>query len=167
MRLDKTLGMKWMSALWNANKYTGSLTSFVVVVYSVNHVWLFFDPMDCSRGLPWWLSGKEFACNAGDTGDMGLIPRLGRSPGGEHGNPHKYSSLENPMDRGAWRPMVHGVTKHLTRLKQISTHAWTAALQAPLSKNFLLQGIFPTQGSNPSSPALEGGFYTLEPTGKP
>ena len=31
-------------------------------------------------GLPWWLSGKESACNAGDTEDMGLIPGLGRSP---------------------------------------------------------------------------------------
>ena len=146
MRLDKILGMKWMSALWNANKYTGSLKLFVVdVVYSVNHVWLFFDPMDCSRGLPWWLSGKEFTCNAGDTGHMGLIPKSGRSSG-EHGNPHEYSSLENLMDRGVWRPMVHGVTKRLTRLKQISTHPWTAALQIPLSKNFFLQGIFPTQG---------------------
>ena len=31
-------------------------------------------------GLPWWLSGKESACNAGDTGDVGSIPGLGRSP---------------------------------------------------------------------------------------
>ena len=38
-------------------------------------------------GLPWWLSGKESACNAGDTGDKGLIPGLGRFPGGENGNP--------------------------------------------------------------------------------
>ena len=40
--------------------------------------------------------------NAGDAGDTGLIPRLGRSPGGEHGNPLQYSCLKNPMDRGAW-----------------------------------------------------------------
>ena len=71
------------------------------------------------------------------------------------------------MARGAWRPMVNGVAKHLTQLKQISTYAWTAALQAPLSKNFLLQGIFPTQGSNSSSPALAGGFFTHEPTWNP
>ena len=43
--------------------------------------------------LLWWLSGKESACN---TGDMDLIPGLGRSPGGGHGNPHQYSYLENP-----------------------------------------------------------------------
>ena len=34
------------------------------------------------KGLPWWLSGKESACNAGDLGNVGSIPRLGRSPGG-------------------------------------------------------------------------------------
>ena len=46
-------------------------------------------------GLPWWLSGKEPTCNARV---MGSIPALGRSPGGEHGNPLQYSCLENPMD---------------------------------------------------------------------
>ena len=51
--------------------------------------------------LPRWLSGKEFACNAGASGDTGSIPGLGRSSGGKHGNPLQYSCLENPMDRGA------------------------------------------------------------------
>ena len=64
----------------------------------------------------WWLSGKKSACNAGDTGDVGSIPRLGRSPGGRHGNPRQYSCQENPMDRGAWQATVHGVTKSQTRL---------------------------------------------------
>ena len=36
-----------------------------------------------------------------NAGDMGLIPGLGRSPGGGHGNPLQYSCLENPMDKGA------------------------------------------------------------------
>ena len=45
--------------------------------------------------LPWWLSGKESACNAGDSSS---IPGLGRSPGGGKGNPLQYSCLENPMD---------------------------------------------------------------------
>ena len=51
-------------------------------------------------GLPQWLSGKEFACNAGALGNAGLIPGSGRSPGGGRGNPLHYSCLENPMDRG-------------------------------------------------------------------
>ena len=50
---------------------------------------------------------KETAYNEGDTGDIGLIPRSGRSPGGGHGNPPQYSCLENPKDRGDWRAIVH------------------------------------------------------------
>ena len=53
-------------------------------------------------GLPWWLSSEKPAYNAGDIGDAGLIPGLGRVPGRGHGNPLQYSCLENPMDRGAW-----------------------------------------------------------------
>ena len=44
--------------------------------------------------------------SAGDIGDAGSIPGLGRSPGGEHGNPSQYSCLENPMDRGALQATV-------------------------------------------------------------
>ena len=65
-------------------------------------------------GLPQWLSGKESACNAGATGDMGSILGSGRSLGGGHGNPLQYSCLENPMDRGAWWAIVHKVTKSQT-----------------------------------------------------
>ena len=54
------------------------------------------------------------------TGDMGLIPELGRSLGGGLGNPPQYSCLENPMDRGARWATVHGVAKSQTRL---SMHA--------------------------------------------
>ena len=43
--------------------------------------------------------------------DEGSNPGLGRSPGGGHGNPLQYSCLENPMDRGAWWTIVHGITK--------------------------------------------------------
>ena len=54
---------------------------------------------DCypKYGLPQWFSGKESACSAGDTGDVGSIPGSGRSPGGGHGNPIQYSCLENPQ----------------------------------------------------------------------
>ena len=45
------------------------------------------------EGFPGSSAGKESACNAGD---LGLIPGLGRSPGGGHGNPLQYSCLENP-----------------------------------------------------------------------
>ena len=45
---------------------------------------------------------KNPPANAGDMRDTGSIPGSGRSPGGGHGNPLQYLSLENPMDRGAW-----------------------------------------------------------------
>ena len=45
------------------------------------------------------------------TGAAGLIPGLGKFPGEGNGDPHQYSRLENPMDRGAWRATVHSVSK--------------------------------------------------------
>ena len=62
------------------------------------------------------LEVKNLSANAGDARDAGLIPGLGRAPGGGHGNPLQYSCLENPMDRGAWRAAAHGVAKSGTRL---------------------------------------------------
>ena len=56
-------------------------------------------------------SGKEPTCQCMKFKDASLIPALGTSPGGGHGNPLQYSCLENPMDRGAWRATVHGVTE--------------------------------------------------------
>ena len=50
----------------------------------------------------------------GDIRDVGSIPGLGRSPEEGNDNPLQYSCLENPMDRGAWRATVHGVTKSWT-----------------------------------------------------
>ena len=67
-------------------------------------------------------SGSDDKESAYNTGDLGLIPGLGRSPGGGHGNPLQYSCLETPMDRGAWWAIVHGVAKSRT---QLSNHAHT------------------------------------------
>ena len=54
---------------------------------------------------------KKLPVNAGDPGS---IPGSGRSPRKGNGNPFQYSCLENPMDRGAWQAIVHGVTKSPT-----------------------------------------------------
>ena len=53
---------------------------------------------------------KNTPANVGDKRDGDSVPGLGRSPGGGHGNPLQYSYLENPVDRGAWQAIVHGVT---------------------------------------------------------
>ena len=64
-----------------------------------------------SVDFPGGSDNKESACNAGD---LGLIPRLGRYPGGGNGNPLQCSCPENPMDRGTLRATVHRVTKSQT-----------------------------------------------------
>ena len=60
---------------------------------------------------------KNLPVNAEDIRDKGSIPGLGRSPEGGHGNPLRYSCLENLMVRGPWRAMIHRVTKSGTQLK--------------------------------------------------
>ena len=57
---------------------------------------------------------KNPLASAGDVRDMGLIPGLGRSPGGGYGDLLQYSCLENPMNRGAWQATVHRVAKSWT-----------------------------------------------------
>ena len=64
-------------------------------------------------GFPGGSDGKESVCNAGD---LGSIPGLRRSPGEGTGNLFQYSCLENSMDRGTWKAVVHGVTKSRTQL---------------------------------------------------
>ena len=54
---------------------------------------------------------KNPPASAQDIGGVGLIPGLGRSPGGGHGDPLQYSCLENPVDKGTWWTMVHRVTE--------------------------------------------------------
>ena len=64
-----------------------NLSTFIHVVVAYLYWYIVF------HWLPWWLRGKESACNAGE---LGLIPGLGRSPRGGHGNPLQYSSPDNP-----------------------------------------------------------------------
>ena len=102
------------------------------------------------NGLLWWLSGTESAYNARDTGDEGLIPGSGRSPGGGHGNPLQYSCPGKPVDRGAWWATVHRVTQldmtentHIPKIKgasrirgmkttQLNSASWDPRLRTDL-----------------------------------
>ena len=64
-----------------------------------------------TQGFP---GGSEGKASARSAGDLGSILESGRSPGEGNGNPFQYSCLGNPMDRGAWRAMVHGVANSWT-----------------------------------------------------
>ena len=61
------------------------------------------------KNFPWWLSGKESTCQS--RRHVCSIPGSDRSPGGRNGNLLQYSRLKNPMGRGAWQAIVHGVTR--------------------------------------------------------
>ena len=65
---------------------------------------------------------QNLPADAGDIRDTGSVPGSGRSPGEGNGNPLQYSCLENSMDRGVWRAIVHGVAKSWTHLKWLSMH---------------------------------------------
>ena len=96
--------------------------------------------------------GKESACNAGV---VGLIPGSGRSPGGRgHGNPLQYSCLENPMDRGVWWAIVHGVTKSWTQLKLRSRHTHHFSLSSLDPTASFLDTFHSTQFQSMKSCAL-------------
>ena len=59
---------------------------------------------------------KNLPAIAGDVKDTGSVRGLGRYPGGD-GSPLQYSSLENPVDRGAWQATVHRAAQSRTQLK--------------------------------------------------
>ena len=66
---------------------------------------------------------KILPANAGDIRDAGSTTGSGRCPGGGHSHPLQYSCLENPLDKGAWRAIVHRTAKSWTLLKQLSTQS--------------------------------------------
>ena len=74
-------------------------------------------------GCPVWLSEYRVHSQRKRCRRYGLDPRVGRSPGGRHGNPLQYSYLKKPMDRAAWLATVHRVTKSQTRCKRLNIHA--------------------------------------------
>ena len=87
----------------------------------------YWSIIDLQYGVSSWafqmaLVIKNPSANAGDLRDLGLIPGSERSLGGGHGNSLQYSSLENPMNRGAWRAIVYGVAK--SRIQQSDKHFW-------------------------------------------
>ena len=97
---------------------------------SFSCVWLFVTP----GTSPWYSPGQNIGVGSHSLGEG-------------NGTPLQYSCLENPRDGGAWWAAIYGVTQSRTRLMQLSSSSFS-----------LLQGIFPTQGSNPVS-HIAGRFF--------
>ena len=107
-------------------------------------------------GLPWRLSGKESACNAGDTGS---IAGSGRSPGGGHGSPLQCSCLENPMDRGARWSTGQGLADSLAGPR----HWTTSNSEIPVPQRCAVRASVPWQRSRQPSPRPAGGHALIRP----
>ena len=90
------------------------------------------------------LVGRHMAASARDRRGTGSVLEWGRSLGGGNDNLLQCSSLENPMDRGAWQAVVRGITKSQTRWKLLSTHG-----------SLLFPGLFSSCGERASH---RGGF---------
>ena len=103
-------------------------------------------------GYPSGSDGEESTCNARD---MGSIPGLGRSPGEGNGSPLQYSCLGDPMDRGAWRATVHGVTKESDTTERLSNNLEILHQLRVWPRKFsLLSGPVPTPLALLTAPPL-------------
>ena len=107
-------------------------------------------------GFPGNSGGKESACNAGD---VGSIPGSGRSPGEGKGSPLQYSCLENPLDRGAWRATVHGVTR--------VRHDLVTKSPSSMSKKHVMEVNHPHSGNAAKLTDMEFGPYKVKATHVP
>ena len=130
LKLEEAFGAtKWKSK-WKLMKKLGRWrstdTCICMAVSLLLSIWNYHSIFNQPYFNTGFLSGsvvKNPPANAGEMRDTGLIPGSGRFPGGGHGNPLQYSSLENSMDRGAWQATVHRVAKSQTGLKWLSRHA--------------------------------------------
>ena len=99
-----------------------SLLFWCVYVYMRNTLFLIDILL---YGLPWWLSGKDLACNVGNTG---LIHGSWSFPGEGNDNPLRYSCLGNPMDRGALQATVHRAAKESDTIEWLNNSSFTIHL---------------------------------------
>ena len=114
---------------WKISDLPKWWTFSFVMKYSLNASFNDFKILR-HMGFPGGSDSKESACNAGDPGS---IPGSGRSPGEGHGNPLRYSCLENPTHRGAWWAMVHGVSR--------VWHDWATSTFTFTTYNKLIQAL--------------------------
>ena len=115
---------------------------------------LFSGEADISTAFPGGSAGQDLVAKAGDAGGLGFIPESGRSPGGGNGNPLQCSCLENPVDRGAWRAIVHRVTNSWTT-ERLNTDDKTSA-----QKKEAVLPLARVGTAAPSRPTCPGGVCT-------
>ena len=96
-----------------------------------------------------FLGGSAVKNLPANAGNVGLVSGWGRSPGGGNGNPLQYSCLGNPMDRGAWRSEVHGVSKESDTTERLNNNS------QPLAE-YVFSPTPKATGLLPSHSALEG-----------
>ena len=107
--------------------YSITLCFGKMCILSLYNLSSFFSFFIYSLNLPGGSDGKLSACSVGHTG---WTPEWGSSSGEWNGSPLQYSCLENPMDRGAWWAMIHGVTENRTWLSGFHTQALHKALES-------------------------------------
>ena len=100
----------WARAWWHVVLLTAS---WEICYFPLNFFLIpeLFKSVSSFPGFPGGSAIENLPAKTGDARDTGLIPGSGRSSGGGNGSPLQYSCLENPMDRGAWRAIVHRVAK--------------------------------------------------------
>ena len=121
-------GREWcvLCSSWRSQFKHTELCFSTTPITLQNHLWNFIKrhitrKHPIAKDFPSDSAVQNLPANAGDVGDMGSIPGLGRSPGGGDGDPLQYSCLENPMDRGVWPAMVHRVHRVTKSWMQVST----------------------------------------------
>ena len=105
---------------------------------------------------------KNPPVNAGDLREAGSIPGLGRCPGGGHSNPPQDSCLEDPMDRGTWRAIVHGVAKSRTRLKRLGSRLSSNEVGRASQVALVVKTLPTSAGDLREAGSIPGREYPLE-----
>ena len=125
-----------------------------------SHLYLLFNNIHITFGASQvaLVVNNSFAGSyAGDRREAGLIPGLGKSPGGGYGNPPQYSCLRNLLDRGAWWATVHGTAKSRTGLSEHTDTRITFTLCRHCLKNFIKIKISQQSSKIPLSPFYKWG----------
>ena len=115
---------KWMSSNCSTHLYSQAQVTSENFTLDFLGEFSFWHQVWTTACFPGDTSSQEPTCQCRRHRDVGLIPGLGRSPGGGRGNPLQHCCLENPMDRGAWRATVSQKVfqKSWTQLSDLHTH---------------------------------------------